>query len=122
MNLPNPYTAQHEVTLTLILEAQTSGRFVASVLEFPSCHEEADTKDGAIAQLEAALVERMARAEVRPWSIALPRANNEADEPAWAKFAGIFKDNPMFDQVMEQIQADREAWGEEEMDPSEYQR
>ncbi len=122
MNRPNVYTAGHEIKLTLMLEAQTLGNFVASVLEFPSCREEADTKDGAIAQLEAALVEKMARTEVRPWSIALPTAKNEVDEPTWAKFAGIFKDNPMFDQVMEQIQADREAWGEEEMDPSEYQR
>jgi predicted RNase H-like HicB family nuclease len=120
MNLPNPYTARHEVKLTLMLEPQTSGNFVASVLEFPSCREEADTRDGAIAQLEIALVEKMTHVEVRPWSIALPTV--EGEEPTWAKFAGIFKDNPMFDQVMEQIQADRDAWGNEEMDPSEYQR
>jgi hypothetical protein len=43
-------------------------------------------------------------------------------EPAWAKFAGIFRDNPMFDEVMESIQADRDAWGDEPMDVSEYQR
>jgi hypothetical protein len=30
MNLPNPYTARHEVKLTLMLEPQTSGNFVAS--------------------------------------------------------------------------------------------
>jgi predicted RNase H-like HicB family nuclease len=122
MNLPNPDPARHEVKLTLMLEPQTSGNFVASVLEFPSCREEAETKDGAITQLEAALVERMAHVEVRPWSIALPTANDQTDEPTWAKFAGIFKDNSMFDQVMEQIQADRDAWGDEEIDPSEYQR
>ncbi len=121
MNLPNPYGSRHEVKLTLMLEAQTSGNFVASVLEFPSYREEADTKDGAIAQLETALMERMARSEIRPWSIALP-SNDETNEPAWAKFAGIFKDNPMFDQVMEQIQSDRDSWGEEEIEASEYQR
>jgi hypothetical protein len=120
MNLPNPYTARQEVKLTLMLEPQTSGNFVASVLEFPSCREEADTRDGAIAQLEATLVEKMTHVEVRPWSIAVPTI--EGEEPTWAKFAGIFKDNPMFDQVMEQIQADRDAWGDEEIDPSEYQR
>jgi predicted RNase H-like HicB family nuclease len=122
MNLPNPYTARHEVKLTLMLEPQTSGNFVASVLEFPSCREEANTRDGAIAQLEIALVEKMTHVEVRPWSIVLPTVEGETAEPAWAKFAGIFKDNPMFDQVMEQIQADRDAWGDEEIDPSEYQR
>ncbi len=122
MNLPNPYTARQEVKLTLMLEPQTSGNFVASVLEFPSCREEADTRDGAIAQLEVVLVEKMTHVEVRPWSIALPTVDGETNEPAWAKFAGIFKDNPMFDQVMEQIQADRDAWGDEEIDPSEYQR
>jgi hypothetical protein len=122
MNQPAPHTASHEVKLTLMLEPQTSGNFVASVLEFPSCREEANTRDGAIAQLEVALAKKMALVEVRPWSIALPTVDSDTPEPAWAKSAGIFQDNPMFDQVMDQIQADRDAWGDEEMDPSEYQR
>jgi hypothetical protein len=117
-----PTSPPASLKLTLMLEPQTSGNFVASVLEFPSCREEANTRDGAIAQLEVALVEKMALVEVRPWSIALPTVDIDTPEPAWAKSAGIFQDNSMFDQVMAQIQADRDAWGDEEMDPSEYQR
>jgi hypothetical protein len=38
------------------------------------------------------------------------------------KFAGVFEGNADFAEIMDEIQADREAWGDEEMDESEYLR
>jgi hypothetical protein len=36
--------------------------------------------------------------------------------------AGIFKTNAAFEDVMNRIQAERDAWGDEDMDVSEYTR
>ncbi len=122
MNLPNPTIAKHEIPVTLMLEPQASGRFVASAVEFPAFRIEAATEAEAIGQLQQSLSEHVAHTKVMPWVIPVPPIDDAAAPPAWAKFAGIFRDNPMFDEVMESIQADRDAWGDEPMDVSEYQR
>jgi hypothetical protein len=122
MNLPNPAIAKHEITVTLMLEPQASGRFVASAVEFPAFRIEAATEAEAIGQLQRSLSEHVAHTKVMPWVISVPQVDDAVVPPTWAKFAGIFRDNPMFDEVMESIQADRDAWGDEPMDVSEYQR
>jgi hypothetical protein len=38
----------------------------------------------------------------------------------WVKMFGTFKDDVYFDQVMAIIQADRDALGDDELDPSYY--
>jgi hypothetical protein len=122
MNLPNPAAAKHEITVTLMLEPQASGRFVASAVEFPAFRIEAATEAEAIGQLQRSLSEHVAHTKIMPWVMSVPPIEGEIVVPTWAKFAGIFRDNPMFDAVMESIQADRDAWGDEPMDVSEYQR
>jgi hypothetical protein len=42
--------------------------------------------------------------------------------PPWLKFAGIFEHNTDFAEIVDEIQAQRDAWGDEEMDESEYRR
>jgi hypothetical protein len=129
MNLVSPI-APHEITVTLMLEPQASGRFVASAIEFPAFRVEAATEAEAIGQLQRSLSEHVAHTKIMPWVMSVPPLNlgrsetieGAIGEPAWAKFAGIFRDNPMFDEVMESIQTDRDAWGDEPMDVSEYQR
>jgi hypothetical protein len=115
--------APHEITVTLMLEPQASGRFVASAIEFPAFRIEAATEAEAIGQLQQSLSEYVSHTKIMPWVMSvLPMTAAAIGEPAWAKFAGIFRDNPMFDEVMESIQTDRDAWGDEPMDVSEYQR
>jgi hypothetical protein len=62
----------------------------------------------------------------------LPDRANEEDEmpvspmleaqaaPPWAKFAGIFKDNQDFAEIMDELRAERESDDESEIDPSYY--
>jgi predicted RNase H-like HicB family nuclease len=122
MNLPNPTAPKQEITVTLMLEPQASGGFVASAVEFPAVRVEAATEAAAIAELQQALGAHVAHAKIMPWVMPVSPIEAAIDPPAWAKFAGIFRDNPMFDEVMASIQADRDAWGDEPMDVSEYQR
>jgi hypothetical protein len=121
MNLVSPI-APHEITVTLMLEPQASGRFVASAIEFPAFRIEAATEAEAIGQLQQSLSEYVSHTKIMPWVMSVLPMAAAIGEPAWAKFAGIFRDNPMFDEVMESIQTDRDAWGDEPMDVSEYQR
>ncbi len=121
MNLVSPI-APHEITVTLMLEPQALGGFVASAVEFPAFRIEAATEAEAIGQLQQSLSEYVAHAKIMPWVMSVPPIDASIATPAWAKFAGIFRDNSMFDEVMESIQADRDAWGDAPMDVSEYQR
>jgi predicted RNase H-like HicB family nuclease len=72
--------------VTLILERLDSGKVAASIFEFPSCRAEAETKDEAIAQLQATFLERLQHIEAIPWTVPI-----SASEPAWMQFAGVFK-------------------------------
>ena len=45
-----------------------------------------------------------------------------SDLAPWMRSAGIFQDNTAFEDVMNRIQAERDAWNDEEMDVSEYTR
>jgi hypothetical protein len=63
-------------------------------------------------------LEQVAHVETIPWDVPIP----SSEEPAWVKSAGTFRDNPAFEDVMKRIQAERDAWGDEEIDVSEYTR
>ena len=116
--------------VTLGIETQASGIISASVMEFPDCHVEAATREEAISQVQAAFLERLAQIETISWDVPLSSAQSSwglngsepKTESPWVKFAGIFENDPDFEDVMSRIQAERDAWGDEEMDVSEYMR
>ncbi len=89
----------------------------ASVIEFPDCHVEATTREEAIAKVQAVFLERLAQIETIPWDVPLP-----STEIAQMQSAGMFQANSAFEDVMNRIQAERDVWGDEEMDVSEYMR
>jgi hypothetical protein len=129
MNLPNPAIANHEITVTLMLEPQASGRFVASAVEFPAFRIEAATEAEAIGQLQRSLSDHVAHTKVMPWVIPVPpltlgRSETIDDaivtEPAWTKFVGIFEDDADFAAIVDEMRAERESDDESEIDPAYY--
>ena len=106
-----------QLRVTLGLETQASGLISASVIEFPDCHVEATTREEAITKVQAVFLERLTHIETIPWDVPLP-----STETAQMQSAGIFKANAAFEDIMNRIQSEREAWGGEEMDVSEYMR
>jgi predicted RNase H-like HicB family nuclease len=120
--------AKHEITVTLMLAPQPSGGFVASVMEFPACRVESATREGAVAQLQTALSEHVAHVEVMPWVVGVdPLTFGRSDtltaaptEPTWMKFAGIFKDDADFAEIMDELRAERESDDDSEIDPAYY--
>ncbi len=114
LNLPQPQLSTN-LKVTLLLETLVSGQFAASVLEFPDCRVEAQTREEAITQVQAAFLERLKHIEAISWDVPV-----QANQPAWMKFAGIFKDDPDFKEVMESIRAERTKDDDSEVDPEYY--
>lgn len=104
--------------LTLLVKSLESGQFEATVLEIPAYRVEAESKELALNELKSALLQRVQNAEALTWQLPV----NSTEHPAWLKFAGVFKDNTDFAEIVKEIQEAREAWGDEEMDQSEYLR
>jgi hypothetical protein len=102
--------------VTLLLETLTSGKVAASVFEFPNCRVEADNRDNAIAQLQKTFLERLPQMETISWDVPIV-----SSEPAWIQFAGIFKDDPDFQAIIETIRKERLSEDDTEVDPYYYQ-
>jgi hypothetical protein len=113
-------TAPHEITVTLMIEPQDSGRFIASVMEFPFCRVEAETRDAAIAQIKASLSERVSHLEMVRWVTSVPIIGTIPRQPEWLKFVGIFQDDSDFAAIMDELRAERESDDESEVDPAYY--
>jgi hypothetical protein len=108
----DPFT---KLKVTLLLEALTSGQVAASVLEFPDCRVKAETREAAIAQIQATFLERLKNMEAISWNVPI-----QTSEPSWIKFAGVFKDDADFAAIMDSIRAERTSDDDSEVDPSYY--
>jgi hypothetical protein len=110
------------MNLTMLVKTLDSGQVEASVLEFPGCRIEASSRDIAIPvpggsandQLRTTLIDRLQDTELLSFEIPINLAN------PWVKLFGLFKEDPYFDDVVNIMQADRNALGDEEIDPAYY--
>ncbi|SKB14951.1 conserved hypothetical protein [Planktothrix sp. PCC 11201] len=75
------------------------GNYHAFVLDYPSVRVIANSQDEAIKELSQRLQNFLKYTEIINLEIELPKR-----EDPWMKFAGMFKDDPLFDQVLEAIQ------------------
>jgi hypothetical protein len=114
---PNPLPPQpsSELKVTLLLETLASGKISASVFEFPNCRVEAETRETALSQLQATFLERIQYIEAISWTVPVPTS-----KPDWMQFAGVFKDDPDFREIIDVIRAERLSDDDSEVDPSYY--
>jgi predicted RNase H-like HicB family nuclease len=117
MNLVNPASKQHETIVTFVLEPQSSGRFVASVMEFPGCRSEADTRESAIASVQQQLQRYLAQVEL----VRVAMTTEAPPEDAWDRMFGLFKGDPDFAEIAAEIRAVREVDDDSEVDPAVYE-
>jgi hypothetical protein len=68
------------------------------VLGWTDCQATADSHDAAIAEIKRILSDGLTRMDVVFIDLPTPPA-----EDPWMKHAGMFKDEPLFDQVLEEI-------------------
>lgn len=95
------------LTLHLMVEKIEEGRSRARVLELPDCVVEAPSSEEAIEQLKQLVKERIAQTEFVSMDVEI--SHHIQAKNAWEKYAGIFKDDPYFAKVMEQMNAERQG-------------
>ncbi|MBW4617320.1 MAG: hypothetical protein KME21_29690 [Desmonostoc vinosum HA7617-LM4] len=91
----------NEVLVNVIVKQQADGRTVAIVPGLPELQVEASDRLTALAQLQQRLETHLAGAEIVCLSIKVP--SSEQKNP-WLAMAGVFKDDPQFEQMLEAIE------------------
>jgi predicted RNase H-like HicB family nuclease len=100
--LTSPSKKPSQFSYDVLIENQEDGRVLATVIGLPDCQAIGATKEQALTSLYERLSERLAKAEIVSIEIEPPKA-----EHPWMKFAGMYKDNPLFDEVQAYIEAER---------------
>ncbi len=96
----------NQMTYEVAVENGKDG-YVATVMGWPSCIATAPTREQVLARLREDLSKRLADVEI----VSLDFKELDVDAPQGThpmlKFAGVFKDDPLFDEVAEEIEAYR---------------
>ncbi|MBN4006547.1 hypothetical protein [Nostoc sp. LPT] len=95
---PNNFAPK--LTYDVLIENQQDGEVSATVLGLPDFKGSGVTKEEAIEKLIQLLQER------KPEIVTLEIERPQTEHP-WIKFAGMFKDDPQFDEMLAYIEADR---------------
>lgn len=90
------------MTYNAIVEDRMPHGYFATILGWPSCTATGATKSEALTRLRQAISDRLARVEIVPIEVDVP----ENGHPL-AEFAGMFQDDPLFDQFIEDMAAYR---------------
>lgn len=104
------------MTYYVTVENGAANRYTATVIGWPNCVAEGKTREEAIDRVKQRFAERLARLEIVPIEVDSPRLEPtlaNTDHP-WARFAGMYQANPLFDEVLDSIQAHRRAIDEDE--------
>ena len=86
------------MTYNAIVEDTGPGGYTASILGWPDCTAKGATKDEALARLRLAIANRLSRVEIVPIEVEVPPNGHPL-----AKFAGVFKDDELFDQFLQDM-------------------
>ena len=97
----NHGVSEHPMTYKVAVENGGDG-YTATVLGWPSCVAKAPTREQALVRLREDLSRRLAEVEI----VSLDVEAEERTHPM-LKFAGVFKDDPLFDEVAAEIEAYR---------------
>ncbi|MCW5315147.1 hypothetical protein GTQ43_15425 [Nostoc sp. KVJ3] len=93
-------TTAPKLTYDVLIENQQDGEVSATVLGLPDFKASGVTKEEALEKLIQLLQER------EPEIVTLEIEPPQTEHP-WMKFAGMHKDNPLFAEVLEYIEAER---------------
>ena len=90
------------------VEPNNGRGFLARSPLAPELTAEGTTADQAVAELQQQLTTLVSRGGLREIEVPMPAVNVEPVENPWQQVAGVFKDNPLFDEVLEQMKVYRE--------------
>lgn len=88
----------------VFVQGQAGQGFIAAVIGMHDCIAEGQTKEEAIARARAALEERLAQGEIV--TIEVESGNKPTGNP-WLDSAGVFRNDPTFDDFLAEIEKNR---------------
>lgn len=99
------------MTYYVSVETNPSLRYLATVVGWPNCVAEADTRDEAVKRVKERFIEHLNRVEIVPIEVDLSNVEKTAKNGShpWAGFAGMYAENPLFDEVLALIERERAA-------------
>lgn len=83
----------------VLIEYPREKQVKASVLGWEGYQVLADSKEEALAKLKELLTNRLENTEIVSLEVEIPKK-----EHPWLKFAGMFEDDPLFDEVLQDIE------------------
>ncbi|MEH2095700.1 hypothetical protein [Nostoc sp.] len=95
-------TTVTKLTYDVLIENQQDGTVKATLLGLTNCQGLENTETEAIEKVSQSLQTRLETAKIVTLEIEAPKVKNP-----WMKFAGMHKDNPLFAEVLEYIEAER---------------
>ncbi len=101
---PNP----DRPALTILIEQETEGKYQAMVLGWEECKAEGNSREEVITNISRVVGDRLEKSELISLVIQPPKL-----EHPWMKFAGMYKDNPLFNEVVAYMEADRNTFDRE---------
>jgi hypothetical protein len=105
MTLPSSTSAaNHQATHTfdVLIKPEAEGKVSATVLGLPEYRSEGLDKTSALTALQQLLATNLSEAEIISIDITVPQPENP-----WLKMAGRYKDDPHFDEMLDDIAAYR---------------
>lgn len=105
-----PETERAEMTYDVLVENEQDRSYTATLLGWPKLSVSGSTRGEALDELTRTLKRRLAKAEVVTIEVDLPREPNP-----WIRLAGVYKDHPLFDELLDEMEADRRELDAEEL-------
>ena len=93
------------MTCHVLVEQKGERNFTAAVLGWPDSMVRGDTREQVLDRVRQAMINRLAHSEI----ISLELVPSTKEHPSsaehpWLKYAGAFKDNPVFNDVLADIE------------------
>jgi predicted RNase H-like HicB family nuclease len=115
MNLQLVSQSPPDFTLHILLEQQPNGHTWANVPALPNCAVERSTREEALEAIQRLISERLTSVEVLPIHIS-PTPHSASPTPqSWQPFLGMFKDDPYFAAIADELWAKRQSEDDEEI-------
>lgn len=99
-SVTSPSSQATKLTYSVLVEEGKEGGYKATVWGLPECEAAGATREEAMENVRRLVEARLERAEIVYLEMELPKP-----EHPWMKFAGMFKDDPYFDEMLEDIKA-----------------
>ena len=91
-----------KLSYKVLVESEQDGRFSAVVLGLSDWKSSGKTENEALENLQQLLQKRLQNSKIVNLEIDSPQTDNP-----WMKVAGMYNDNPLFDEVLAHLEAER---------------